>query len=91
MKSALLRITAKSLAKLLDLPEGSHIDAAFQDAQDMIGDSFTFRVRGVGEEPTEGAHIRHYGLDELRDPAGYSKTTWHLNPSEDFARAVADL
>lgn len=65
-KSALVRITAEAIAKFLGLPEGAYIDGIFQDAEDMVGDSFTLRIRGVGREYREGMHIRYESLSDLQ-------------------------
>jgi len=59
MKSSLTRITCEALAKMLNLPDGVTIDAAFQDAEDLKSDTVSFRMRGAGDERPEGGQIKY--------------------------------
>jgi hypothetical protein len=65
-KTAILRVTREVLADALGLPGNAKIDAVFVTSEDIASDTFSFRVRGVGEEVTHGATFKVFTIDELR-------------------------
>jgi hypothetical protein len=62
MKKALVRITGKALADFLGVD--GRVVAVFQDTHDMMHDSFSLKLEGVGEQTPEGGAIRYWILGE---------------------------